>query len=78
MDDVSLRDLLTRYRHLKITPKGAEKRRGQLFNTFLRDLLRASGLEAHADQRGIRNRDETDVGFSIGRAYYILRSEVGA
>lgn len=75
VNDGELRDLLTRYRQLKNMPKGEEKRRGELFNPFLRDLLRAWGLEAHSNQRGIRNRDETDVGFSIGRAYYILEAK---
>ncbi|MFE2693608.1 restriction endonuclease [Streptomyces mirabilis] len=75
MSDVELRDLLIRYQQLKSMPRGKETRRGQLFNVFLRDLLRAWGLEAHSDQRGIRNRDETDVGFSIGRSYYILEAK---
>lgn len=75
VNDGELRDLLTRYQQLKDMPKGAETRRGQRFNLFLRDLLRAWGLEAHSDQRGIRNRDETDVGFSVGRAYYILEAK---
>lgn len=75
VNDGELRDLLTRYQQLKDMPKGAETHRGQRFNLFLRDLLRAWGLEAHSDQRGIRNRDETDVGFSVGRAYYILEAK---
>lgn len=75
MSDVELRELLVRYQQLKAVPKGKEAGRGRQFNAFLRDLLRVWGLEAHADQRGIRNRDETDVGFSIGRAYYILEAK---
>jgi hypothetical protein len=50
VNDGELRDLLTRYRQLKDMPKGAETRRGQRFNLFLRDLLRAWGLEAHSDR----------------------------
>ncbi|MGW0631014.1 restriction endonuclease [Streptomyces sp. NPDC002758] len=75
MNDAELRNLLCRYRQLKEAPKGQETKRGQQFNTLLRDLLHAWGLEAHANQQGIRNRDETDVGFSIGRSYYILEAK---
>ncbi|WP_370131416.1 restriction endonuclease [Streptacidiphilus sp. EB103A] len=74
-DDVALRELILRYRRLRTMGGRQAQGRGQEFNTFLRDLLRAWGLEAHADQRGLRNRDETDVGFSVGRAYYILEAK---
>ncbi|MFC9636891.1 hypothetical protein ACFTY8_49165 [Streptomyces mirabilis] len=51
MSDVELRDLLIRSQQLKSMPGGRETRRGQLFNAFPRDLLRAWGLEAHSGQR---------------------------
>ncbi|MER6373546.1 hypothetical protein ABT255_35425 [Streptomyces mirabilis] len=53
MSDVELRDLLIRSQQLKGIPQGRETRRGQLFNAFPRDLLRAWGLEADSDQREI-------------------------
>ena len=73
--DVLLRELLEQYGKMCAAPPGGRRRRGQNFNGFLARLLRAWGVEAHPDQRGIRNRDEIDVGFSMGRAYYILEAK---
>ena len=50
-------------------------RRGKDFNGFLASLLRADGIEAYEDQRGLDGRDEIDVAFSLQGRQFVLEAK---
>lgn len=50
-------------------------RRGKDFNGFLASLLRADGIEAYEDQRGLDGRDEIDVAFSCEGRHFVLEAK---
>lgn len=70
-----LRELQRTYRALRDLPRAAAQRRGQQFNDLIAEVLRAFGLDAKANVRGLRGRDEIDVVFTEGGADYILEAK---
>ncbi|MQY21703.1 restriction endonuclease [Nocardia macrotermitis] len=68
----SYQGLRATYRAMQRLDGLTPQRRGQQFNEWLADLLRACGLEAKASQR---SAGEIDVVFSIGDVRYIVEAK---
>ena len=69
-----LRGLATCFRDLDAM-NDEPVRRGKDFNGFLASLLRADGIEAYEDQRGLDGRDEIDVAFSCDGRHFVLKAK---
>ncbi|MFB7782189.1 restriction endonuclease [Streptomyces vinaceus] len=70
-----LRELHRTYRVLRDLPPAAAQLRGQQFNDLIAEVLRAFGLDAKANVRGLHGRDEIDVVFTDGGVDCILEAK---